>query len=223
MLAFSGFGKLYWSPMDAATKQVLAEGARSLGVTLDSVAVSKLERYLELLLLWNRKINLTAITDPTEVVVRHFLDSLAVAAALDPATDTLVDVGAGAGFPGAVVAIALPHLQVTSIESIQKKVAFLQTLRTELAPNLTPRWGRLEEIRQEAPTFAAAVSRATFDPAVWVVEGAPLVRPGGLLIAMLSSEQPEVSPPAGFEALEPRTYRIGDISRRLALFRRSSS
>src|SRR5438105_127511 len=114
--------------MDAATKRRLVDGARSLGVELAPVAAEKLERYLELLLTWNRKINLTAITEPTEIVDRHFLDSLAVLPALGPAA-TLVDVGAGAGFPGAVLAIARPELRIACVESIRKKVAFLDTLR----------------------------------------------------------------------------------------------
>ncbi|MCA1665418.1 MAG: class I SAM-dependent methyltransferase, partial [Myxococcales bacterium] len=93
--------------MDKATKERLTSGARALGVTLDGAQVDKLADYLTLLQTWNRKINLTAITEERAVVELHFLDSLAVAP-LVRSCATLIDVGSGAGFPGAVLAIALP-------------------------------------------------------------------------------------------------------------------
>src|SRR5439155_16859427 len=118
---------LYWAVMRGATKQRLVDGAQRLGVPLDDAAAGKLERYLALLVQWNQRINLTAIVEPDAVVDRHFLDSLALAPLVGDAR-TLLDVGSGAGFPGVVLAIARPALRVTCVESIQKKVAFLQTL-----------------------------------------------------------------------------------------------
>src|SRR5438046_1002884 len=123
--------------MEQAIKSRLSAGASALGVFLDDVTLGRLGRYFDLLLQWNRRINLTAITEPAQVIDRHFLDSLALLA-LAGETSTLVDVGAGAGFPGAVLAIARPGLAVTCVESVHKKVAFLQTLRGELAANLEP-------------------------------------------------------------------------------------
>jgi 16S rRNA (guanine527-N7)-methyltransferase len=204
--------------MDAATKLRLIEGAARLGVVLDPAQVARLDRYESLLSTWNTRINLTSVTGAQEIVERHFLDSLAVVPLLKD-IETLVDVGAGAGFPGAVVAIARPELRVTSVESIRKKVAFLQTLRREVAPNLEAVCARVEAVNQ---TFDAAVSRATFDPADWLPIGARLVRPGGLLIAMQGGEQPPLVAPAGFQLEAEQPYSLAVGSRRLVTFRRST-
>lgn len=208
--------------MDGATKERLRRGAAALGAPLDEGQVKRFARYLELLLLWNRKINLTAIDDPAGVVDRHFLDSLALVPFVSQAR-TLVDVGSGAGFPGAVLAIALPGLQVTCVESIRKKVAFIQTVRGELAPLMTPMCLRAEEMVTAGKQFDAAVSRATFDPAEWVARGAPLVARGGHLVAMQTLDSQELHSPDGFSALPPHTYTIASVSRRLQVFVRAAS
>jgi 16S rRNA (guanine527-N7)-methyltransferase len=202
--------------LDAATKQRLIEGAAALGVSLDTGQVARLREYLSLLQTWNRKINLTAITEPRAVVELHFLDSLAVAPLVRDA-ETLIDVGAGAGFPGAVLAIALPGLRVTAIDAVAKKVAFLQTLRRTVAPNLEPRHARDETIDG---VFGAAISRATWDPPVWLEHGAPLVASGGRLIAMQTADAPLLTPPPGFTIEAPVEYTVGEARRRLQSFRR---
>jgi 16S rRNA (guanine527-N7)-methyltransferase len=201
--------------MDAAIKERLRRGAAALELALDKSQLAQLDRYLALLLTWNRKINLTAIIEPAEIVDRHFLDSLAVAPLVDRAA-TLVDVGSGAGFPGAVLAIARPTLHVTCVESIHKKVAFLQTLRLEIASNLEPVCARAEQLDRR---FDVAISRATWDPPEWLAHGAPLVAPGGLLIAMQTADSPELAAPPGFTREPARDYRIGDRARRLQPFR----
>ncbi len=203
--------------MDEATKERLVSGARELGVALDEAQVGKLAQYLTLLQTWNRKINLTAITAPRDVVELHFLDSLAVAPLVRECA-TLVDVGAGAGFPGAVLAVALPSLRVTCIDAVAKKVAFLQTLKRTIAPNLEPLHLRDEQLDR---TFDAAVSRATWDPPEWLTHGAPLVGAGGLLIAMQTGDAPALVAPDGFVALPPVVYSVGGATRRLQPFRRS--
>jgi 16S rRNA (guanine527-N7)-methyltransferase len=203
--------------MDGATKR-LRDGAAALGLALDQTALDKLARYLDLLVHWNRRINLTAVVEPEAIVDRHFLDSLAIAPLLDRAT-TLLDVGSGAGFPGAVLAVARPALRVTCVESVQKKVAFLQTLRREIAPNLEARAIRLEQF-SSGVGFDAVVSRATWDPAEWVVRGAPHVAPGGILIAMQTLEQPEPPAPAGFTVRSPIDYEIAGVVRRLRVYAR---
>jgi len=208
--------------VDPATKTRLLEGAGKLGVILDEPALTKLDRYLGLLLQWNRRINLTAITAPDEIVERHFLDSLAVAPLL-AGVQTLVDIGSGGGFPGAVLAAVRPDLRVTAVDSIRKKVAFLETLRMEILPNLEPLTARHSDLIEQRRTFDAAVSRATWDPAQWVREGAPLVRPDGFLIAMRTSDQPAPSAPPGFEARPERSYFIERAARFLSVFQKCST
>jgi 16S rRNA (guanine527-N7)-methyltransferase len=204
--------------MDGATKQRLRDEAARLGASLDERAIDKLARYLDLLVQWNQRINLTAVVEPRAIVARHFLDSLAIVPRLG-AAKTVLDAGSGAGFPGVVLAVARPELRVTCVESIQKKVAFIQTLKRELAPNVEPIAARLEALPPER-TFDVAVSRATWDPAVWVRIGAARVAPGGVVIAMQTLEQAPLEPPAGFTALPALDYTIEGVTRRLAAFRR---
>lgn len=192
--------------MDAATSASLAAGAAALGVPLDDAQRAQFARYLALLTRWNAQINLTRVIDPADVVAKHFLDSLAIVPHLGAAR-TLVDVGSGAGFPGVPAAIARPGLAVTLVESIHKKVAFLEALKRELHLPLTVVASRLEQ--WHPPTrFDAAVSRATFSPAEWIPRAAPLVAPGGLLIAMLARDRPPLPTPAGFAAAEIIPYSL---------------
>jgi 16S rRNA (guanine527-N7)-methyltransferase len=171
--------------VDAATRQALVGGSAALGLFLDETTVSRFANYLDLLLTWNRRIKLTSVVEPEEVVARHFLDSLAVVPALEDA-HTLVDVGSGAGFPGIPVALARPGLPVTLVESIRKKAAFLEALKRELAlPNVVVQTTRMEDLVEQDRRFDAAVSRATFAPREWVQRGTPLVAAGGRLIAMV--------------------------------------
>ena len=202
--------------MDKATKERLTSGARALGVELDGAQVEKLAEYLALLQTWNRKINLTAITEERAVVELHFLDSLAVAPLVRDCA-SLIDVGSGAGFPGAVLAIALPSLAVTCIDAVAKKVAFLQTLKRTVAPNLEPQHRRDEAVDR---TFDAAVSRATWDPPEWLGHGARLVNANGLVIAMQTADAPLLETPHGFVREPAIEYSVGGAARRVQPFRK---
>ncbi len=202
--------------MDKATKERLIAGARDLGVALDDAQVRRLEQYLTVLQTWNEKINLTAITEERAAVELHFLDSLAVVPLLRDCK-TLIDVGSGAGFPGAVVAIALPSLAVTCIDAVAKKVAFLQTLKRTVAPNLEPLHRRDDAMNR---TFDAAVSRATWDPPEWLTRGTRLAGAGGLVIAMQTADAPILEAPTGFRREPPVEYTVGGAARRIQAFRR---
>lgn len=202
--------------MDKATIRRLVEGAATLGVTLDDAQVRRFEEYLRLLQTWNRKINLTAITADAEVVELHFLDSLA-AAPLVRDYQTMVDVGCGAGFPGAVLALVLPNLRVTCVDGVAKKIAFLQTLKRTVVPNLDPKHMRDDALKE---SFDVAVSRATWDPPVWLKHGQRLVSPGGRLLAMQTGDAPVLEPPPDFEREQPIEYQVGGARRRLQSFRR---
>lgn len=206
--------------MDAA--ELLAQGAARLGLALDEAAQERFARYQQLLGEWGARINLTAVHEPREVIIRHFLDSLVVAARL-PGADalpapTLVDVGSGAGFPGAVCALARPDLRVTLCERIGKKAAFLLTLRRELGL-------RYEVVADDAGAlpggYGVAVARAALQPPAWLALGAKLVAPGGVVVAMTSVREPLPPLPPGTELLRDETYDVGAGPHRLLLVRRA--
>jgi 16S rRNA (guanine527-N7)-methyltransferase len=210
--------RVYCGAMDAANAGGLEAGAAALSVELGPEQVARFGRYFALLERWNSRINLTRILKPEEVVAKHFLDSLAIVPHLG-AAQTLVDVGSGAGFPGVAVAIVRPAIRVTVVESVQKKAAFLEALRRELGISLDVRGLRLEQLGEAQ--FDVAVSRATFAPPEWVTRGASLVAPGGLLIAMLGRERPELPQPEGFEAPKVVPYALTmEGERALAVLRR---
>src|SRR5438046_1967643 len=111
----------------------LHAGARSLGINLTNAQLWSYARYLDLLLEWNRRFNLTAIVAPEEIIDKHFLDSLSCHLALDFTTVLrLVDMGTGAGFPGMVLKIAFPHLEVLLLDAVEKRLRFLQRVAEEL-------------------------------------------------------------------------------------------
>jgi 16S rRNA (guanine527-N7)-methyltransferase len=179
--------------MAAANFERLREEAARLGITLEPGQLDRFRSYLDLLLGWNRKINLTAITDPEQVLDKHFLDSLAAAPHI-PA-GRLIDVGAGAGLPGIPIAIVRPDVQVSLLESTGKKAAFLRTAIHQLGLSSSVLETRLEQYR--GPKFDAAISRATFAPAEWLARARSLVEPGGSIFLMMGREEA----PAGASSL----------------------
>jgi 16S rRNA (guanine527-N7)-methyltransferase len=105
-------------------KQIIADGARQFGIALESPSVELFAAHARELLKWNRKINLTAITDPLEVAVKHYLDSIAPIRFL-PRPVNLLDIGSGGGFPGIPLKILMPDVPATLIDASRKKVGFL--------------------------------------------------------------------------------------------------
>lgn len=172
--------------MDAARLKKIEEGAARIGVRLAPDQLKQLGRHVDLMLKWNKSINLTAITDPDEVVEKHVLDSLAVVPVLP--SGSLLDAGTGAGFPGIPLAIARPELEVALVDSVQKKVAFLKNTLAELRlPKAKAYAVRLEgnPSREELPRVHAAVARAFAAPEEWLRLARHYVLPGGVAICML--------------------------------------
>jgi len=183
-----------------ATSDLAAEANRLFGLPLTPAQVEQFARYYQELVEWNERVNLTAITDPEEVKVKHFLDSLSFRLALPAAacsrpfrrtgarrTWKLLDVGSGAGFPGVPLGIACPQLTVTCLDSVGKKTVFLrhivQTLGLE---NMTVITGRAEDVAREAvhrERYDFVVSRAVAELRVLAEYCLPFARPGGLFIA----------------------------------------
>jgi len=172
--------------MDRVFEQVLRSGIEALGLSVDEAAIGRLVLFAERLTTWNRKVNLTAITEPAEVAEKHFLDSLVLLPALD-GRRTLLDIGSGAGFPGMAVACARPELQVTCCDSVGKKMAFVKAVAAELklAVRGLPVRATGDAARDGLPLSDAVVSRALGDPERWIELGSGYVDEGGVLLAML--------------------------------------
>ncbi|MCD6726333.1 MAG: 16S rRNA (guanine(527)-N(7))-methyltransferase RsmG, partial [Solirubrobacteraceae bacterium] len=165
-----------------STEQQLKAGIAALGLGLPEGAEAKLLAYLALLDKWNRVYNLTAVRDPARMVSHHLLDSLAVVPYFEGAS--VLDVGSGGGLPGIPLAIARPELQVTLIDSIAKKTAFLLQAKAELGlANLQVVTGRVEDFRP-ASGFDVVTSRAFSDLKELVVLTRHLLAPGGRWLAM---------------------------------------
>ena len=110
-----------------------------LGVALSNAQMDQFLRYYEMLVEWNEKINLTAITEYDEVFKKHFVDSLSLIKAIDlTKKQSLIDVGTGAGFPGLVLKIAFPEIKVTLLDSLNKRILFLDQVQQLLLQN---NWG----------------------------------------------------------------------------------
>ena len=169
------------------------------------------ERFVALFMTWNQRINLSAAR--TELAVRgHVADSLHVVRYLAD-SPKILDVGAGGGLPGVLVAICLPGSRVVSLEPVAKKHAFLRTAARELSlSNYEPRCERLEQHPHR--NYDAAVSRATWDLGEWLEMGATCIRPGGLVVGMEAVEQ--VALEAGDER---HPYDAGDRKRAIIVRR----
>ena len=163
--------------------RVLADGARALQLNLDERTLAQLMDYLTLLAKWNSVYNLTAVRDPAQMVTQHLLDSLAVVPAFANARNVL-DVGAGGGLPGIVLAIARPDIKVSLIDTVHKKTAFLTQVKVELGlANVTVYTARVEQL-QVQQKFDVITSRAFAELNDFVTWAGHLLEDGGRFIAM---------------------------------------
>ena len=177
--------------MTPAWSDALAAGAAALGAPLDATALDRLSRFADLLLEWNKKMDLTSITDPDEVREKHFLDALAGCSVFEGA-GVVVDLGSGPGVPGLVLAVARPDLQVVSVESKSKKGVFQrQVIRSLGLANAEVRTERMEEVvvHVEPPRWVTA--RALTDLDGLVVATRPWLAKGTVLVAYKSSKVDE--------------------------------
>lgn len=160
---------------------------------LDEVAVKRLERYAKLLVEWNEKINLTAIVDPEGIAVKHFLDCLYIFKYVDiPNGASVIDIGTGAGFPGVVMKIARPHIKLTLMDSLHKRINFLDTVCAELGLEVTTIHSRAEDIKpQMREGYDFAVARAVANMRVLSEYCIPFVKVNGSFIAMKGASAAE--------------------------------
>ena len=174
--------------LPAAARDTLDAGLDTLG--LDAALAEPLARYLALMLRWNAAYNLTAIREPREMVVKHLLDSLAMAPAV-VALPTLADLGTGPGLPGIPLAIATPGLRVMLVESNGKKARFMrEALRTLGLGNAEVAESRIEALDRPGQ-FAAITARALATLPQILALGGHLVAPDGVLLAMKGARPDE--------------------------------
>lgn len=170
--------------------QRLLAGAQKLGVKLDETQQEQLLEYLSLLHKWNGVYNLTAIRDPEQMLIQHLLDSLTVVPAFDSARQVL-DVGAGAGLPGIVLAIARPDITVALIDTVQKKTAFLNQVKSELGlSNVTVHSGRVEQL-PSTQKYDVITSRAFASLSDFVTWSGHLLAENGRFLAMKGTHPQE--------------------------------
>jgi 16S rRNA methyltransferase gidB len=172
-----------------AFEEILAARAAEAGIPLTAEQIGQFSVYHEMLLDWNTRMNLTALTAPEDVAVKHIIDSLtAYDAALFDGARTLIDVGTGAGLPGIPLAVYVPHLTVTLLDALNKRVRFLTEVTAAMGlQNVRCIHARAEEAARTAEHRAAydiAVSRAVARLPILIEYTLSFVRVGGTLLAL---------------------------------------
>lgn len=193
-------------------KDLLKESALDFGVSLDDMALDRFELLEQRLVRWNDHINLTAITEPDEIVIKHFVDSLSIFSAVDlPRGASVIDVGCGAGFPGLPLLIARPDLDLTFLDSVGKKLSFIKEvmryngLMGDVVHDRAENIGLSVKYRE---SFDFAVTRAVAPLNMLAEYCLPLVKVGGMYVSMKGADN-EVE--LGKNAIEKLGGKIENI------------
>lgn len=169
-------------------KEILKSATADFKIQLNNLQLTQLEKYFELLVEWNKKINLTAITDAEGVAIKHFADSLTLFNYVDvPENSRVIDVGTGAGFPGIVLKIARPDIKLTLLDSLNKRLVFLDNILTEIGLSAQLIHSRAEDGGQNIDlreSYDFVVSRAVAQLNVLSEYCLPYARLGGSFVAL---------------------------------------
>ena len=196
--------------MSEDIRDYLKASAASCGIEVTAQQAEQFQTYMELLLEWNEKMNLTAITEPKAVAVKHFLDSILLLPYLEKG-NTLIDVGTGAGLPGVPLKIMRPQIQLTLLDSLNKRLVFLKDVMDHLGLEGEILHARAEEGgRQKALRiqFANATARAVAPLNLLCEYCLPFLQMGGVFLAMKGPD-PE-------EEIEAAKHAIADLGCELA-------
>ena len=215
-------------------EKILSEVLAKEQINISPEQLAQFNRYYELLIEWNEKINLTAITEVQDVAVKHFLDSLLAAKMVENlAGKTLIDIGTGAGFPGVPLKIMEKDLKVTLFDSLQKRLKFLDILCAELKlTDIVTIHGRAEDGGQNKDLrekFDLASARAVARMPVLLEYALPFVKVGGYFLALKGPELDEELKESakalkvlGGEVAEIGRFSLGGYTRNIALIKKAA-
>lgn len=205
--------------------------AKQIEIELTKKQIEKFYNYMNLLLEWNEKINLTAIIEPREVILKHFVDSLTIAKYIKE-NEKLIDVGTGAGFPGIPLSIVKENTDIVLLDSLNKRINFLEEVKENLKlENITTIHGRAEEFgknRKEREIYDIATSRAVAPLNILLEYLLPLVKVGGKAICMKGSNIKEIENAKNaleilggkIEKIEEITLPNSDIKRNIIIVKK---
>jgi len=172
-------------------KQELVKRAVQFGIKLSEAQANQFYEYMQLLLVWNEKMNLTAITEPEEVLTKHFIDSMSISPYIK-GNESVLDIGTGAGFPGIPLKIVFPQNKFTLLDSLNKRICFLNEVINSLQlEKIEAIHGRAEEycgMGQKRENYDVVTSRAVAKLNVLLEYMLPFVRIGGRCICMKATE-----------------------------------
>ncbi|NIQ94139.1 MAG: 16S rRNA (guanine(527)-N(7))-methyltransferase RsmG [Desulfuromonadales bacterium] len=194
---------------------LLNKGLAALGITVSPQQEEALLLYLRELLRWNKRVNLTSITDEDQAVEKHLVDSLTLLPYLE-GVHSLLDIGSGGGFPSLPVKIARPNLEVVSVDAVRKKILFQRHIARLLGlKSFTAVHARVEDLagqREMDRRFSMITSRALSDLETFVDWARPFAGPGSVLVAM-KGRGAEQELEAARRSLEEQGVRLRDVDR----------
>ena len=176
------------------SKEEFVKALENLSINISEKQLNDLDTYYKMLIEYNAHTNLTRITEEKEVYLKHFYDSLTLVKAINLNDQTLLDIGSGAGFPGLVLKILFPNLKVTLLDSLNKRITFLNAVIEKLdLKNVTAVHGRAEEYAKDnKEKFDIVTSRAVANLNTLSELSIPFVKLGGYFIAMKADAKEEI-------------------------------